>query len=258
MNVYLIQFSMLWEDRGANYARVRDLVEEASPEAGSMLILPEMFATGFSMNVNRTAQGEAREDEALIKELAVRWQCLVVAGVVTRHGEGGVRNEAVVILPDGSERVRYAKQQLFTPSGEREAYESGDELSFFEWEGFKIAPLICYDLRFPEHFRSAVDLGVEVFVVIASWPARRQRHWEVLLQARAIENQAFVIGVNRCGTDPHADYAGGSVVFDPLGQPLVHAGSGAGVTDVWLERQELLTWRQQFPALRDRKIKTAR
>ncbi|TLD68519.1 carbon-nitrogen family hydrolase [Phragmitibacter flavus] len=253
MNAYLIQFSMLWEDRSANHAQVREMVEKVMPEAGSMLILPEMFATGFSMNVDCTAQGDSREDEAFIKELAVKWQCVVVAGVVTRHGDGRARNEALVVSADGGEMLRYAKQQMFTPGGEHDVYLAGDEVRVFDFEGFKVAPLVCYDLRFPEHFRKAIDLGAEVLVVIASWPARRQRHWEVLLQARAIENQAFVIGVNRCGSDPNAEYVGGSVVFDPLGQQVVHAGSGPGVTEVWLDRQALLTWRQQFPALSDRK-----
>lgn len=259
MNVYLIQYDIVWENRQQNHQVVREFVEEASPEPGSLLILPEMFATGFSMNLGNTAPsihapGQS-EDEIFLKKLANDMKCDVLAGVTRRVDEKMGINEAVAYSAHGVELVRYAKQQPFTFSGEGEVHLAGNEAKCFEWGGFKVSPLICYDLRFPELFRNGLDLGAEVFVVIASWPARRHRHWELLLQARAIENQAFVIGVNRCGTDPHADYSGGSMVVGPMGQVLCHAGRGAGVTEFLLDREPLQQWREQFPAWKERKVK---
>jgi len=256
MNLYMIQFDMEWENREANHHQVQVLLENAAPEPGSLLVLPEMFSTGFSMNIEVTAQTDNRQDELFLKDLAKKWQSAVLAGVVTRSGEDPPFNEAVAFSSDGEELIRYAKQQTFSFGGENETHRTGEQSMVFEWQGLNVAPLVCYDLRFPEHFRAAVDIGAEVLVIIASWPARRQLHWDALLKARAIENQAYVVGVNRCGSDPNANYVGGSVVYDPLGIQIAHAGQGSGVTEVTLDPEHLRGWRQKFPALHDRKIKT--
>lgn len=254
MKVHLIQFDIIWEDRVANHALVKKLLAQSPPEEGALLVLPEMFSSGFSMTAEKTVQGDSREDETFLAELAAGCEGLALGGVVSPTGKDGrARNEAVAVDAEGRVLARYGKQQLFTPDGEDGAYEAGNQAVVFSWQGVALAPLVCYDLRFPEHFRRAADLGAQVLVVIASWPSRRQLHWELLLRARAIENQAYAIGVNRCGRDPNGVYAGGSMVVDPRGRVMAMAGSDACVLSAELDLEDLALYRKEFPALRDRK-----
>ena len=128
---------------------------------------------------------------------------------------------------------------------------AGTEIVCFEWGGFVVAPFVCYDLRFPEIFRAAAQRGANLFTVIALWPAKRQQHWLTLLQARAIENQAYVIGVNRVGSEPQFSYAGRSVVVDPHGVIIADAGEQERILTATLDAETVHTWRRDFPALRD-------
>jgi predicted amidohydrolase len=141
--------------------------------------------------------------------------------------------------------------QPFSLGGEAEVHERGDTPVVFEWGGLKIATLVCYDLRFPELARAAVRLGAEVLVYIAAWPVKRYQHWLTLLQARAIENQAYVIGVNRTGGDPQFSYNGRSVVVDPHGIIIADAGESECILRAEINPQAVHDWRAQFPALRD-------
>lgn len=251
MNVHLVQFDIVWENKAANHGKVRSLLAGAAPVPGSLIVLPEMFSTGFSMNLRITAQGAEREDEVFLASLAQEHQCAVTGGVVSPVEGGMARNESVTFAPDGSLLGRYVKMQPFLPGGEGEGHAAGSEVIIFPWGGFSVAPLICYDLRFPEHFRAAVRRGADLFVVIASWPVKRHHHWLTLLQARAIENLACVIGVNRTGTDPHLSYNGRSVVVSPHGHIIADAGEGEGVVTAKIDAAEVARWREQFPALRD-------
>jgi omega-amidase len=253
MNVHLVQFDVAWEDRAANHARIRALLDAAAPEPGSLVVLPEMAFSGFSLDPGRTAQGTAREDEDFLRQVAGQYQSTVVGGLVSPAGDGCGANQSVAIGPDGALLARYTKLQPFTPGGESGPYPAGHEIVSFEWNGFKAAPFICYDLRFPEHFRAAARLGAELFIVIASWPVKRHHHWLTLLQARAIENLAFVIGVNRCGSDPNFSYNGRSVVVSPHGHIIADAGEQERVLGARIDAGEVRDWREQFPALRDMK-----
>lgn len=251
MNVHLVQFDIAWEDRAANHAKARAMLEAAAPAPGSLIVLPEMAFSGFSFDVRRTAQSAAGEDEAFLRELAARHDSTVVGGVVSPAADGRGANQSVAVSPEGGILARYTKLQPFAPGGESAPYPAGNEIVSFSWNGFRAAPFICYDLRFPEHFRSAVRLGAELFVVIASWPVKRHHHWLTLLQARAIENLAFVLGVNRCGTDPQFTYNGRSVVVSPHGHIIADAGEGERVLSARIDVREVREWREQFPALRD-------
>jgi predicted amidohydrolase len=135
--------------------------------------------------------------------------------------------------------------------GEDKAHVAGSSVSLFEWQGLKIAPLICYDLRFPELARSAVRAGAEALIYIAAWPVKRIQHWITLLQARAIENLCYVIGVNRCGTDPQFTYSGRSLVVDPHGIIIADAAEQERVVGAQLDPKVVSNWRCQFPALKD-------
>jgi omega-amidase len=251
MNIYAVQLDIVWENKHANHVKVRALLESAAPTAGSLVVLPEMFATGFSMNVGTITDSLTHETEEFLAATAQHYGIYLLGGLVTGGPTGRGRNEAVVYSPQGIEVARYQKMQPFTLGGESINYAAGDSPIIFPWEGFTVAPLICYDLRFPEHFRSAVRLGANLYCVIACWPVMREHHWVTLLQARAIENQAYVIGVNRCGNDPTFAYPGRSMIIGPHGQILSDAGRHEGAISGKPDLASLQEWRKVFPALAD-------
>ncbi len=251
MHVVALQLNMAWEDKPTNHQRVRELLADVPIQAGSLIVLPEMFETGFSMNVAAAAQDEDRAGEALLRELAQQFDSAVLGGVAAPVENGLSKNEAVAFAPDGSELVRYQKMQPFSLSGEDQHYPAGSTHRIFEWQGIKIAPFVCYDLRFPERFRPAIRDGAEMIVVIACWPATRSEHWVRLLQARAIENLAPVVGVNRCGREPGLEFDGRSAAFDHMGVPLFEADAREQVIQIEIDIKTARLWRRKFPALRD-------
>ncbi|MGE5611551.1 MAG: nitrilase-related carbon-nitrogen hydrolase [Bacillota bacterium] len=174
-----------------------------------------------------------------------------MGGVVTTAADGRGRNEAVVFSPEGEEVACYQKIHPFTFGGEANHYAAGSEIVTFRWGAFTVCPFVCYDLRFPEVFRLAVRRGADLFAVIANWPASREHHWLTLLQARAIENQAYVVGVNRCGRGNVLAYSGRSVIIDPRGRIVADAGNGEGVVHAAVDAESLRNYREAFPALRD-------
>lgn len=254
MEVVGIQLDIAWEDPRSNRERVDRLVEEADVEPGSLIVLPEMFATGFSMDVSAVAQPRAGETEMFLSSVARKCGVRVLGGVVTPGTGGKGRNEAVAFDEGGEETARYCKRHPFSFAGETDYYEPGDDIVTFGCSGFTVSPFICYDLRFPECFRMSVGRGTDVFVVIANWPAAREAHWQALLRARAIENQAYVIGVNRCGNDPNHSYSGRSLVVDPVGEVIADAGEKEGIVRAGLDGEFLAKCRREFPALADMRI----
>lgn len=253
MELIGIQLDTAWEDRETSLGRARAHLDSTRITAGSLLVFPEMMAGGFSMDPARAADGAARQTETFLADTARRFSSCVLGGIARLVDGGTAANEAVAFGADGRELVRYRKMHPFTPAGEAEAYPAGDRVEIFSFGGFRIAPFICYDLRFPEIFREASDRGAELFCVIGNWPDRRHQHWSTLLRARAIENQAAVIGVNRAGADPHFSYAGGSAVLGPQGETLGELGSAPGIVRGEISPQQVGEWRASFPALRDRR-----
>src|SRR5438874_4285946 len=251
MKIYCCQIDIQWEDKKANFAKVRALLGSEKLEKEALVLLPEMFATGFSMNVGAIAEKERGVTETFLSETARQFGVFLKAGVVAqgegRHG----RNEALLFSPDGELLARYCKLQPFTLGGEAQNYEAGREIVVVPWRGFSLAPFVCYDLRFPEVFRAAVLRGANLITVIASWPVARIHHWVTLLQARAIENQAYVAGVNRTGVDPSFTYTGRSVIVNPHGDILADAGAAEGVISAEVDLASLQAWRAEFPALQD-------
>ena len=252
MRVVAVQLNVQWEDKLANCERVKSLLLSSGVKAGDLVVLPEMFATGFSMNVALTSEGSDRPTERYLSKLAVEMQIAFVAGVVSDAADGKGFNEALALGPTG-ELARYRKIQPFAPGKEAIYYEAGDQAVSFNWQGATVVPLVCYDLRFPEVIRRAVKLGGEVICIISSWPAARTHHWLRLLQARAIENQAYVVGVNRCGDDPCFHYIGRSVIIDPQGEIIADAGEAEGVIHADLDLASLRTYREKLPFLKDMK-----
>jgi predicted amidohydrolase len=251
MKVFCCQINCVWENKPANYNRVRSLLQNARIPGGSLVVLPEMFATGFSMNVEVTREGNPPESELFVREAAMEHGVFVIAGIVGTGPDGRPRNQALAFSPKGQSLARYSKIHPFTLGGEAACYAAGTEIVTFDWQGCITAPLICYDLRFPEVFRSAVERGTQLYAVIANWPVKREMHWVTLLQARAIENQAYVVGVNRCGADPKYTYSGRSMVIDPHGKILSEIGNEEGVIGADVDLAAVEAWRKDFPALGD-------
>ncbi len=269
MKVIVCQLDTVWENKPASIARARALIASAGVEAGSLLVLPEMYATGFCMNAALVTENATGEAHAFLQSTAVEYGCHVLGGVATRSnrdqgsGVSGQRteaiaqgtqrftNDAVLYSPAGEAIARYSKQQTFTFGGETANYSSGDQTVVVDCGGFRLAPLICYDLRFPELFRIATIAGANLFVVIANWPLPRHAHWVALLAARAIENQAYVVGVNRAGRDPTSNYPGLSQIIDPHGRVIATAGDRETIISSTLELAPLLEYRKKFPILAD-------
>ncbi|MCB1127827.1 MAG: carbon-nitrogen family hydrolase [Verrucomicrobiae bacterium] len=251
MKIIGCQWDVAWEDKPANFDRIRALLRQSPPPAGSLVVLPEMFATGFTMDLSVTREALHAPTEEFLESVAREFECLVMGGVV-RGGRGGItENQAVVSDPRGRILARFAKLHAFSPAGEERQIQPGRDITLFEWGGFLVCPFICYDLRFPEAFRQAAARGATLFVVLANWPAVRVAHWITLLQARAIENQAYVVGVNRCGADPAVDYPGRSLIIDPRGEILADGGPEEAVVAAELDPKVVEDWREAFPALRD-------
>ncbi len=251
MTILGLQTDIAWEDRSANFSRIEAMLEaEGTVPEGALLVLPELATAGFTMNAAATAEPRDGESAAFFSGLARRHRCRVLAGIAAPgDAPGRVANEAVCFGPDGAEIARYRKRRPFPLVRESEHYPAGDRVSVFEIDGWKVAPLICYDLRFPELFREAAALGAELFVVIANWPSVRVDHWTTLLRARAIENLAYVVGVNRAGSDPHHSYPGASLVVGPKGEVLAETGAEPGLLRAGLDLEPLRQWRRDFPAL---------
>ena len=267
MRVACCQFDIAWEDKPANYRRVEALVREAKLAAGTLLLLPEMFATGFSMNAGGIAEPLDGPTAAFVAQLARAHDVHVLAGVGVSGAAGGApqaqaeaeagdeigrpRNEALLFGPDGRLACRYAKVHRFTFAGEDARYGAGDRPVACDVAGWRVQPAVCYDLRFPELFRGVDARGAELICVIANWPAAREPHWLALLKARAIENQAYVAAVNRCGRDPNVAYAGRSQVIDPRGDVIADGGGDEQIISADLDLPSLRKYRAKFPALTD-------
>jgi predicted amidohydrolase len=260
MRVACVQYDIAWHDKPANFAKVRSLLAASGGcEPGGLIVLPEMFSTGFSMDLQATAEGQLRPAEHFLAELARHYGCHVLGGVVNVAADGLGRNEALLLGPAGQEIMRYAKMHPFSHAGEAQYFAPGNapivaDLTCCEpgrQAPARLSGFICYDLRFPEVFRSAVVAGAEVLAVIANWPASRCEHWRTLLRARAIENQAWLVGVNRAGIDPDVSYFGGSTVVDPRGRVVAEATDGEMVLQAELDMAALRQYRREFPALGD-------
>lgn len=251
MKLIGLQYDTVWEDREANERQIEGMLEEAAPDPGSLVVLPELSLVGFTMRREGLAEESGGPSQQFFSRLATRYQVTVVGGASWRGERGLGRNMALVVNPEGELVGSYCKQHPFSFAGELEHYQSGRDFLVFDWQGVRCAPLVCYDLRFPEAFRHLVLEGVELFLVIANWPTPRVLHWEVLLQARAIENQAYVLGVNRCGADPKVVYPGSSRLIDPQGQVVAALGNEPGFIRDELDVTELRAYRERFPALSD-------
>lgn len=258
MQTYGFQIDIAWEDPAENCARIEDMVGSALPgldaaaPGDTLLVFPEMATTGFTMRPETHSPASEAAACEFFGGLARDRQAWVVAGIgAIDPASGRAANEALCFDPGGALAARYRKQRPFSPVGEDRHYLRGDAPAVVEIGPWRAALLICYDLRFPELFRSAAALGADLFIVVANWPAARVAHWTALLRARSIENLACVVGVNRCGSDPNFRFPGASLALDAQGAALAELGEGPGVLHAELDHDRVCAWRRDFPALRD-------
>ena len=254
MQLIACQFDIKWEDRDANFEKVEALLANIDVEPGALIALPEMFSSGFSMNVDRIAEGQPSRVEEFLTKISETYKSCVIGGLARKNANGFGKNELSVFSPGGRKIGEYQKNYCFSYTNESEHFESGSDILVFDWQGFRVCPVICYDLRFPELFRRGVAEGANLFLVIANWPKARIHHWTTLLTARAIENQAYIMGVNRVGNDPKFEYPGMSMIIDPHGKTIAQSNDQEECLSACVAIEVASQWRQEFPALGD--IKT--
>lgn len=238
------QFDMAWESVADNLRRAEVFV--ALTEA-DLVVLPEMFATGFGADPERAAQTAEGPVVEWMRKMSQRYGHVLAGSVIVRT-ERGFANRLLFVRPDGSVEW-YDKRHLFSLGGEDERFVAGDSRRVVEWRGMRFLLTVCYDLRFPVWCRNRGDY--DAILCVASWPAARREVWRTLLRARAIENQAYVIGVNRTGSDPQCRYAGDSAVIDFRGDTLCEADDAEGIFAASLDRRALDRFRAKFPVWRD-------
>jgi len=248
LHICLIQADLAWENRTQNLAHLRQMAEQ-SPSA-EVIVLPEMFASGFTMNAKECAETPDGESVQWMKDLA-RAQNAAVTGSLIIAENGNYYNRLFWVEPAGK-MLTYNKRHLFSLAGEEKVFTPGTENILIEYKGWRIRPQICYDLRFPVWARNTD--GYDVLLYVANWPERRVRHWRQLLIGRAIENQSFVIGVNRVGNDGNdVWHSGNSAALNPMGEPMTTIPEGKEAIEVvTLTKAELTEVRTRFSFLADR------
>ena len=249
LRVALGEYDVGWEDPAGSLARAARVVRQAAADGARLVVLPEMCATGFTMDSGRWAEPLAGDSSRRLAEIAATHGVWLLAGLAARD-EGGPRNVAALYDPSGALTAAYRKQRLFGYGGEHEAYAPGDAPVVATIDGVRVAPFICYDLRFPELFR-AVARDVDAFLLIANWPAARRAHWDVLTRARAIENLCYVVAVNRVGSGGGLQFDGGSVAYDPWGERLTCEIPGLTPSLVDIRASRVAEIRARYPFLAD-------
>jgi len=221
MKIALIQMDIKWEDKKGNCNRAGTFIRKASEHGCNIIVFPEMFNTGFSMNISRIGEPEDGETASFLSQMAKEYRINIIAGLPELEmGEKKGRNVAAIYNTGGNLIAKFAKLHPFPFAKEDQYYVAGNDIITFTIDGMPSSIFICYDLRFPEVFRK-VAKKVQAIFVIANWPTTRKDHWEALLKARAIENQCFIIGVNRTGTDGNGiHYPGASQIYDPSGNNI--------------------------------------
>ena len=248
MKIALIQTSISWENPSENRASLQDLISSISQYI-DLIVLPEMFTSGFTMNPEKVAETMQGETISWLKELAQTKNCAITGSLVIQENRK-YYNRLVFVFPSG-EIQHYDKRHLFTLAGEDKVYTSGTEKLIVNYKGFTICPLICYDLRFPVFARNVEEYDVLLYV--ANWPKPRVNAWDILLKARAVENMSYVIGVNRVGFDDNQhEYVGHSQAVDFLGNYLQEPQENEGIFIVELDKEIMLETRKKLAFLNDK------
>ncbi|GAB3289087.1 amidohydrolase [Parahaliea aestuarii] len=245
LKVSLVQCELAWEAPADNRRQFDEII--AATADTDLIVLPEMFTTGFSMNALANAEAPGGATEQWLQDRAREHNCALTGSIAVQAGDA-VYNRMLFATPEGCDF--YDKRHLFRMAGEHKRYAPGSERVIVSWRGWRILLQVCYDLRFPVFSRNTGDYDLAVYV--ANWPATRRLHWRSLLQARAIENQACVVGVNRIGSDARGlDYSGDSLAIDAQGAILADPENENGTTNAVLDGAALVKYREAFPCQLD-------
>jgi omega-amidase len=247
LKISLIQTELHWEDKARNLAQFAELISAAKEET-DLIVLPEMFSTGFSMQPSTFAEQMDGATVEWMQQQAKAKEAVITGSIIINDGRK-YYNRLIWAQPDGA-LFHYDKRHLFGLSNEHEHYSAGKEKLIVEWKGWKICPLVCYDLRFPVWCRNTENYDLALFV--ANWPERRNMAWKNLLVARAIENQSYVAGVNRIGNDGNEIYhSGDSSLIDPMGDVVFTQADVPFVKTFILTKERLNYVREKLPFLND-------
>lgn len=249
LRLALIQTDLAWQDADSNRALLRQRLQPLAGET-DLVILPEMFTSAFAMGSGAIAEPHPGPTQEWLLQQARELGAAITGSIAVV--EDGKRYNRLLFVTPGGEVHKYDKRHLFRMLGEDRRYSAGAAKLIVEYRGWRILPLVCYDLRFPVFCRSTAVEPWDLMLMVANWPAPRAQHWRTLLQARAIENLGYVAGVNRIGRDGNGlDYAGNSVVVDPQGNELIQAHGVEGSFCTSISRATLQDWRERFPAWMD-------
>ncbi len=249
MYITLYQANIVWEDKQENLRRLRMNLEKLQGKT-QLVVLPETFVTGFSMNVVKIAEPIDGSTIELLQQYASKYGIALAGSFIANH-KNSFRNRFFFLTPKG-EATYYDKRHLFRMGNEHLHFTAGRNRPIIHYQGFRILPQVCYDLRFPVWSRN-VGCEYDLLLYVACWPTSRRHVWDALLCARAIENQCYTCGVNRIGTDGNGiNYEGGSVVYSPKGERLTSIPDGhEGTSTIHLDLESLRAFRQHFPAWQD-------
>ena len=254
MKIAVVQHEIVWESPEENFTAIAPQIADAAAGGAELIALAETFSWGFTMNTDRASEAPDGPSTKFLQEQAAATGAWVVGSIPIRDGQELPHNRMTFASPDGEIAI-YNKQHPFSFSGEDKSYLAGDEAKTITIGGLRISPFICFDVRFADDFWPLAN-DTDLYLGIANWRASRRNHWRTLLAARAIENQAWVIGANRYGEDPNVSYCGDSMIIDPFGEVIADSGDDAGSTvliaDVTAER--VAEVREKFPFLADRKM----
>ena len=248
MKIALIQTTLIWENPNENRSLIQYKINAISQYV-DLIVLPEMFTSGFTMNPKNVAETMQGETILWLKDVAKTKNCAITGSLVIEEN-GNYFNRLVFVFPNG-EIQQYDKRHLFTLAGEDKVYTSGTEKLIVTYKDFKICPLVCYDLRFPVFSRNVEDYDLLIYV--ANWPKLRINAWDILLKARAVENMSYVIGVNRIGMDDNNhEYVGHSQAIDFLGNHIVEPYETEDIFVVELNKEKMLETRSKLAFLNDK------
>ncbi|SOE21738.1 Carbon-nitrogen hydrolase [Spirosomataceae bacterium TFI 002] len=244
LKLTIIQPDTIWENPGANRALLEEMIHDLE-DYGELILLPEMFTTGFTTKVKSLAEPMNFTTHKWLRQIAAHTKAHIGGSFIVKDGDSFF-NRFLLVAPDGSSQ-QYDKKHLFRMSEEKDVFTSGNDRVVMDVNGWKVCPLICYDLRFPIWARNT-ELAYDLLIYSACWPAPRDFVWNTLLAARALENQSYVAGINRVGEDGKGiSYLGNSQVVSPKGEQLIEKNTIQGISQVTIHKKDLQDFRAKFP-----------
>jgi predicted amidohydrolase len=252
MRIAVVQHDISWETPQENFEAIRPQIAEAAETGAGLIALTETFSWGFTMNTDKAREAPDGPSTEFLLDQAQSTGAWVVGSIPIVEGEAALPNNRMTFAGPKGQLSTYNKIHPFTYGGEDQSYRAGADHLTITIEGLRISAFICYDLRFADEFW-ALAPDTDCYLVISNWPSSRRHHWKSLLMARAIENQAWVVGTNRVGEDPTIAYAGDSRIIDPFGELVAELPDEPGILTADIDPARVAQVREQFPFLADRR-----